>query len=94
MTLIEAYSFLAKRYTHFKDNPDLYSRALIESTSIAIDCMAMRNPRKPEWVSKMPKCPICHNWINNNETTQKYCNYCGQAIDWEENSKKRKKYEH
>ena len=48
MTLIEAYIFLARRYTQFKDNPDLYTGALIESTSIAIDCMAMRNPRKPE----------------------------------------------
>ena len=91
MTLKEAYSFLVRRQAHFESNSDLYKKELIESHNITIDCVASRIPRKPEWESKMPKCPICHHWINNNVTTQKYCNYCGQAIDWEENSKKRKK---
>ena len=48
MTLKEAYSFLVRRQAHFFDNPDLYTTNLIESTNIAVDCIAMRIPRKPE----------------------------------------------
>lgn len=82
MTLKEAYSFLARRQMHFEDNPDLYKKELIESHNIAVDCVAKQILKKPKWDSRMPKCLTCHNWINDNETIQKYCNYCGQAIDW------------
>lgn len=37
MTLIEAYSFLARRQAHFESNSDLYKKELIESHNIAID---------------------------------------------------------
>lgn len=41
-----------------------------------------QTPKKPIYESKMPRCPSCRSWIQNNESIQKYCNFCGQALDW------------
>ena len=55
-----------------------------EALDVAIQALEKQIPKKPIYESKMPRCPSCRSWIQNNESIQKYCNFCGQALDWDE----------
>lgn len=63
-------------------NDSIWGTGVREAARLAIEALEKQNPKKPVYESKMPRCPLCNNWIQNNETIQKYCNFCGQAIDW------------
>lgn len=58
------------------------NRPLYKAFMLAIFALEKQTPKKPIYESKMPRCPSCRSWIQNNESIQKYCNFCGQALDW------------
>ena len=63
-----------------------------ESLDIAIKALEKQIPKKPVDKSKNPvdwhimSCPCCNNTFWNSgqfvRYQPKFCNYCGQAIDW------------
>lgn len=62
----------------------------VKALQIAVKAVEKQIPKKPKYnlyMSKMPICPSCGHYIKNNTTIQKYCDFCGQAIKWESNTK-------
>lgn len=65
-----------------------------EAFQIAINALEKQIPKKPVDKSKNPvdwhvmACPCCNNTFWNSgqfiRYQPKFCNYCGQAIDWSE----------
>ena len=47
--------------------------------SDAIELLKEQQPKKPVYDCPLIRCPRCKNSIN---VIQKYCDECGQAIDW------------
>lgn len=55
---------------------------IIKTCESAVEKQIPKKPKYESYKSDMPKCPSCGEWIQNNATIQKYCNFCGQAIKW------------
>ena len=45
----------------------------------ALELLKEQQPKKPVYDCPLIRCPRCKNSIN---VIQKYCDECGQAIDW------------
>lgn len=85
MTYEEAHTFLEVKQREMTRNRNLYNEQEININGLAILALEKQIPKKPKYESyksDMPKCPSCGDWIQNNATIQKYCNFCGQAIKW------------
>lgn len=77
MTLEEAYKWL---YVHFAPYGD--GTAQDDAVNIALEAIAKQIPKKPEMpLDAYWTCPICRKKI---DYPFKYCNGCGQAIDWKD----------
>lgn len=83
----EAYSYI-KHYCELDDDCvkwPLYQRS-IKSLKELVD---KATPKKPvrfidKFYISLPKCPICRTIPHT--CTQKYCDECGQALDWSDDS--------
>lgn len=54
------------------------------SVGLFIGIKALYTPEKPLYYKdlRINFCPRCHSVITNNN---RYCSWCGQAIDWRDN---------
>lgn len=46
-----------------------------------VELLGERQPKKPIYDCPLIRCPRCKNSIN---IKQKYCDECGQALDWKD----------
>ena len=63
------------RKTLFEEH-DWYEESIVSN---AIELLKEQQPKKPVYDCPLIRCPRCKNSIN---VIQKYCDECGQAIDW------------
>ena len=56
-----------------------FAFCVVDITKDAIELLKEQQPKKPVYDCPLIRCPRCKNSIN---VIQKYCDECGQAIDW------------
>ena len=58
-----------------------------EALKMAINALENQIPKKPRFYAHNYYCSVCDNLVGNNEFEWqrfKYCDMCGQKIDWSE----------
>jgi hypothetical protein len=64
-------------------NPTFWNAEDIEHYNNIVNAIEKQIPKKPfiPWdsISENYECPICQEVVY---TSQNYCDYCGQALDW------------
>lgn len=83
MTASEAIEFLRMHFEYLKErwkpHPD-YN--VLEAIRFAISAIEKQIPKKPDFTEdkEFALCPCCNG--NGLADKQKYCDNCGQKIDW------------
>ena len=69
-----------KALTEWIEDPNAMNAEIDGSlVSDALELLKEQQPKKPVYDCPLIRCPRCKNSIN---VIQKYCDECGQAIDW------------
>ena len=94
MTCKEAHKFLEIKQREMTIKRHLYNKQAIEITGLAIEALEKQIPKRVIRLYKGNyKCPTCENYIYITDDDlyvygiepPKYCDECGQALDWSNN---------
>lgn len=85
---IEKYKCFYEEDKNYKEIQEGWGRLIVRFQQIKSELEAWedkKTPKKPErFISKFhvspPKCPVCKTIPHT--CTQKYCDECGQKLDW------------
>ena len=83
MTESEAKAILERDLNCLKQNKALPDS--IESTELAINALEKQIAKKPIFYAHDYYCSVCNSLVGNNEFEWKrfkYCDTCGQKLDW------------
>ena len=64
-----------------------YKKPLMYAYEMAINALEKQIPKKPRFYTHNYYCSVCDNLVGNNEFEWrrfKYCDTCGQRLDWSE----------
>lgn len=97
MTCKEAHKFLEIKQREMTIKRHLYNEQAIEINGLAISALKKQIPEKPIRANRAIekdgqlfmydeneywKCPMCTSYDVPLRENQRYCHYCGQALDW------------
>lgn len=80
MKIEKTIEFL-KGLKYINPQNSMYNIKTNEVMNLAIEVLERQIPRKVSFDADGPYCRACHTHIEG--TFGRYCDYCGQAIDWE-----------
>lgn len=89
MTTMEAIRSIEQHNErHSKSEP--FAVYITEALAMGVEALKKQIPKKPEQDKEYPLgrvCPRCRNYLGNVQFVPNnylYCQRCGQALDWEE----------
>ena len=87
MTESEAFELGNKLYSNITSNANniIKTNDYIEFVRMAINALEKQIPKKPRFYAHNYYCSVCDSLVGNNEFEWKrfkYCDNCGQKLDW------------